>query len=180
MMFPQQKQGIRAEILGEVLGKDASGIREGVLKGNEDILRSEYTLAKKADTPAAQILKEQLADEQNALSNYAQERIKNTGANRHFDSDYSRGQAINDAFAGDEGVTGWFKKQKNDLYQAAKDKVGDNAINTSHVDDLLANKQFRAGLGLKGNEGVAKSAQDLIELAKTVGFEDRGWKISPS
>ena len=174
------EQNIRAEILQEVLGKDASGIREGVLKGNEDILRSEYTLAKKADTPAAQILKQQLADEQNALSNYAQERVNNTGANRNFNSDYERGQAINDAFTGDEGATGWFKKQKNDLYQAAKDKVGDNPINTSHVDDLLANKQFRAGLGLKGNETVAKSAQQLIELAKTVGFEDEVGKFHPA
>ena len=174
------EQNVRAQILSEVLGKDASGIREGVLKGNEDILRNEYTLAKKADTPAAQILKQQLADEQNALSNYAQERINNTGANRHFDSDYSRGQAINDAFAGDEGIKGWFKKQKNDLYEEAKNKVGDNPINTSHVDDLLANKQFRAGLGLKGNEGVARSAQDLIELAKTAGFEDEFGKFHPA
>lgn len=174
------EQNVRAEILQEVLGKDATGIREGVLKGNEDILRSEYTLAKKADTPAAQILKQQLADEQNALSNYAQERVNNTGANRNFNSDYERGQSINDAFTSDEGATGWFKQQKNDLYQAAKDKVGDNAINTSHVDDLLANKQFRAGLGLKGNETVAKSAQQLIELAKTVGFEDEFGKFHPA
>jgi hypothetical protein len=177
---PAAEQNVRAQILSEVLGKDASGIREGVLKGNEDILRNEYTLAKKADTPAAQILKQQLADEQNALSNYSQERINNTGANRHFDSDYSRGQAINDAFAGDEGIKGWFKKQKNDLYEEAKNKVGDNPITTSNVDDLLANKQFRAGLGLKNNEGVAKSAQDLIELAKTVGFEDDVGKFHPA
>jgi len=174
-----KEQNIRAEIVQEVLGRDAAGIREGVLKGNEDLLRNEYTLAKKADTPEAQVMKQQLADEQNALSNYAQERIANTGANRNFNSDYSRGQAINDAFAGDEGITGWFKNQKNELYQTAKDKVGDNPINTSHVDSLLEDKQFRAGLGLKNNEGVAKSAQDLIELAKTVGFKDEAGQLHP-
>ena len=62
----------------------------------------------------------------------------------------------------------------------AKNKVGDNPINTTHVDDLLANKQFRSGLGLKGNEGVARSAQELIELAKTVGFEDDVGKFHPA
>jgi hypothetical protein len=175
-----KEQNVRAEILQEVLGNEGSGIREGVLKGNEDTLRNEYTLAKKGDTPAAQIMKQQLADEQNALSNYAQERVNNTGANRNFNSDYERGQSINDAFTGDEGLTSWFKNQKNDLYQTAKDKVGDNPISTSNVDDLLANKQFRAGLGLKGNETVAKSAQDLINLAKTVGFEDEFGKFHPA
>jgi hypothetical protein len=177
---PPKEQAVRGEILQDVLGNQTNGIRQGVLTGNEDMLRNEYTLAKKSDTPAAQIMKDQLAKEQVAISNYAQDRVNRTGANQNFANDYERGQAINNAFAGDEGVTGWFKQQKNDLYQTAKDTVGDNPITTNNVDNLLSNKQFRASLGLKGNENVAKSAENLINLAKTVGFEDEFGNFHPA
>lgn len=174
------EQKTRASILSEVLGEDATGIRQGVLTGNEDTLRNEHALAKRGDTAAAKLMQEQLAKEQTALSNYAQERVNRTGANQNFVNDYERGQLINDAFAGDEGLTGWFKSQKNQLYDAAKATVGDNPISTSHVDNLLQNKQFRAGLGLKGNEGVAKSAENLIDLAKNTGFEDEFGNFHPA
>lgn len=174
------EQRTRASILSEVLGEDATGIRQGVLTGNEDILRNEHALAKRGDTAAAKLMQEQLAKEQNALSNYAAERVNRTGANQNFVNDYERGQLINDAFAGDEGLTGWFKSQKSQLYDAAKATVGDNPISTSHVDNLLQNKQFRAGLGLKGNEGVAKSAENLINLAKNTGFEDEFGNFHPA
>jgi hypothetical protein len=177
---PPKEQAVRQEILQDVLGNQTNGIRQGVLTGNEDMLRNEYTLAKKGDTPASQIMKDQLAKEQTAISNYAQDRVNRTGANQNFANDYERGQAINNAFAGDEGVTGWFKQQKNDLYQTAKDTVGDNPITTNNVDSLLSNKQFRASLGLKGNENVAKSAENLINLAKTVGFEDEFGTFHPA
>jgi hypothetical protein len=174
------EQKIRAKIVSDVLGEETGGIRPGVLTGNENTLRDEYTLAKKADTKIAQDLKEQFAKEQVALSDYAKKRIENTGANKNFIHNEERGQVINDAFAGDEGLIGWFKNQKQNLYDTAKTRVGDNPINTGHVDTLLENKQFRAGLGLKGNEGVAKSAQDLIELAKNTGFEDQFGKLHPA
>jgi hypothetical protein len=177
---PPKEQAVRQEILQDVLGNQTGGIRQGVLTGNEDMLRNEYTLAKKGDTQAAQIMKNQLANEQVAISNYAQDRVNRTGANQNFANDYERGQAINGAFAGDEGVTGWFKQQKNDLYQTAKDTVGDNPITTNNVDNLLSNKQFRASLGLKGNENVAKSAENLINLAKNVGFEDEFGNFHPA
>jgi hypothetical protein len=85
---------------------------------------------------------------------------------------YERGQRINDAFAGDEGLAGFFKGEKKKLYDDVTSKVGDNPIQTSNVENLFADKQFKAGLGLKGNEGVARSAEELINLAKTVGFKD--------
>ena len=169
---PPKEQAVRGEILQDVLGNQTNGIRQGVLTGNEDMLRNEYTLAKKGDTPAAQVMKDQLAKEQVAISNYAQDRVNRTGANRNFADDYERGQAINGAFAGDEGLLGWFKQQESDLYQNAKNTVGDKPIVTNNVDKLLSNQQFRSGLGLTGNEKVVESAEKLINLAKTVGFED--------
>ena len=176
-----KEQQTRAQIATEILGnKDA--VRSGVVTGNEDTLRNEHTEAKSANqTPKAQVLREQIANEQNALSNYAQKRIENTGASPTLTSDYERGQAINDAFAGDQGLTGFFKTEKNRLYDEARAKVGENPIKTNNVDNLLSNEQFRAGLGLKGNEGVAASAEKLINLAKTMGFEDEfGNKYAPN
>jgi len=176
-----KEQQTRAQIATEILG-DKDAVRTGVITGNEDTLRNEHTEAKSSNqTPKAQVLRDQLAREQNALSNYAQDRIKNTGASQTLTSDYERGQAINDAFAGDQGLTGFFKTAKNQLYDEAKTKVGENPIKTGHVDTLLNNEQFRAGLGLKGNEGVASSAEKLINLAKTIGFEDEfGNKYAPN
>jgi hypothetical protein len=94
-------------------------------------------------------------------------------------SDYERGQLMNDAIAGDDGFTGFLKQQKQALYNEARNKVGDNPIQTDAVNNLLQNKQFRASLGLRGNEGVAKSAEQLIELARTVGFEDQARNVLP-
>jgi hypothetical protein len=169
---PTKEQQTRAQIATEILGnKDA--VRTGVITGNEDTLRNEHTEAKSSNqTPKAQLLRDQIANEQNALSNYAQDIIDKTGASKTLTSDYERGQAINDAFAGENGLTGFIKKAKQNLYDEAKAKVGDNPITTSHVDNLFNNEQFKAGAGLKGNEGVLSSAQKLIDLARNVGFED--------
>jgi hypothetical protein len=176
---PPTEQALRAEIANEVLG-DTGQVRSGVITGNENILRQEYTEARSANpTPKSEILKKQIADEQNALTRYAEKRIENTGASKNLPSDYERGQLMNDAIAGDDGLTGFLRQQKQSLFDEARNKVGDNPIQTDSVNKLLQNKQFRAGLGLKNNEGVAKSAEQLIELARTVGFEDRAGNILP-
>lgn len=176
---PATEQQLRSQIANEVLG-DTGQVRSGVITGNENTLRQEYTEARSANpTPKSEILKKQIADEQNALTRYAEKRIEATGASRNLPSDYERGQLMNDAIAGDDGLTGFLKQQKQALYDEARNKVGDNPIQTNAVNTLLQNKQFRAGLGLKGNEGVAKSAEQLIELARTVGFEDRAGNVLP-
>jgi hypothetical protein len=176
---PATEQALRAEIANEVLG-DTGQVRSGVITGNENILRQEYTEARSANpTPKSELLKKQIADEQNALTRYAEQRIENSGASKNLPSDYERGQLMNDAIAGDDGLTGFLRQQKQALFDEARNKVGDNPIQTNAVNNLLQNKQFRAGLGLKNNEGVAKSAEQLIELARTVGFEDRAGNILP-
>ena len=176
---PATEQQLRSQIANEVLG-DTGQVRSGVITGNENTLRQEYTEARSANpTPKSEILKRQIAEEQNALTRYAEKRIEATGASRNLPSDYERGQLMNDAIAGDDGLTGFLKKEKQALYDEARNKVGNNPIQTDAVNKLLQNQQFRAGLGLKGNEGVAKSAEQLIELARTVGFEDRAGNVLP-
>jgi len=176
---PVAEQQTRSQIANEIMG-DGNQIRSGVITGNENTLRNEYTEARSANpTPTSDLLKRQIAEEQNSLSRYAEKRIENTGASKNLPTDYERGQLMNDAIAGDEGLTGYLKTAKQSLYDEARAKVGDNPIQSNAVTNLLENKQFRAGLGLKNNEGVAKSAEQLIELAKTVGFEDRAGNVLP-
>jgi hypothetical protein len=176
---PSAEQATRSQIANEILG-DTGQVRSGVVTGNENTLRQEYTEARSANpTPKSELLKRQIAEEQNALSRYAEKRIENSGASKNLPTDYERGQLMNDAIASDEGLTGYLKKAKQELFDNARAKVGDNPIQSNSVANLLENKQFRAGLGLKGNEGVAKSAEQLIELARTVGFEDRAGNVLP-
>jgi len=177
----KSEQQTRSQIATEILGPDA-GVREGVVTANENTLRNEHTLAKQSRiTPEGEVLKEQIAKEQNSLSDYAKKRIENTGADQLLQDDYERGERINNAFAGEEGATGFLKKAKNALYEDARASVGNNPIATSHVNSLFENPQFQAGAGLRGNEGVLKSAQSLIKLAKETGFEDEfGNKFAPN
>jgi hypothetical protein len=173
------EQETRATIAAEILG-DVNRIRPGVLTGNENTLRTEYTEAKMPQpTPSGELLKRQLADEQTALSRYAQQRVQNSGASPTLMNPYERGERINSALfptnpqeAPYEGLTGALNLEKRTLYNEVKSKVGANPIESTHVSDLLKDKQFRAGLGLKGNEGVASSAEELINLARTTGFRD--------
>jgi hypothetical protein len=169
---PITEQTTRSQIANEILG-DTGQVRPGVITGNENTLRNEHTKAKMANpTPEGELFKQQIANEQVALSNYAQKRIENTGASPTLVTPYERGQRINDAFAGDDGLAGFFKGEKRKLYDDVTQKVGNNPIETSNVENLFADKQFKAGLGLKGNEGVAKAAEDLINHAKEIGFKD--------
>lgn len=166
---PSNEQVIRSQAIQEVM--PGQQVRPGVVSGNENTLRNEYTKAK-MDTPEGRLFKQQIANEQVALSDYAQKRVENSGASPTLVTPYERGQRINDAFAGDEGLAGFFKGEKKKLYNDVAEKVGENPISSTHVEDLLADKQFKAGLGLKGNEGVGRSAEELINHAKTIGFKD--------
>lgn len=169
-----------AQVVREILGEEG-GVRPGVLTRNENTLRNEFAEAKMSNpTLRGQVLKEQIANEQNALYRYAEKRIDETGSNKNLLSDYERGQVLHDAMASQEGLRGFFKQEKQTLFDDAKAKVGDNPIVTTKVDDLLADKQFRASLGLGGNEGVAASAEQFIRLAKEVGFKDEFGVVHPA
>ena len=176
---PLNEQQTRSEI-AQKLGIEK--VRTGVMTGNENQLRNEVLLAKKsADTPEGQLMKDQLSEEQRALSNFAQKRIEATGADQVLKNDYERGERVNEAFTGkDNSLNTFLKQEKQKLYDDAYKKIGNNPIEANNVDSLLNDKQFKAGLGLKGNENVANSASQLIELAKTVGFKDEFGNVYPA
>jgi hypothetical protein len=177
---PLEEQRLKAEVLQDIL-KDNKQIRPGVLTGNEDILRMEYNEAKRADkSPAGQILKEQIVNEQNALSNYAQERIKNTGSNRLLDTPEKQGYALNNAVIGRfdpktgeyEGMLGFIQKLKHEVYEEGRKKVGDNPVGVTNFENLLNSKKLQADLKMGGNTDFTAGLRDLLDQYKTEGFTD--------
>lgn len=168
---PTVEQATRAEIANEVLG-DTGQVRSGVLTGNENTLRQEYTEARSANpTPKSELLKKQIADEQNALTRYAEKRVEATGASKNLPSDYERGQLMNDAIASSEGLTGFFKQAKEGLYNEARLKVGDNPVASHTLENLLNSSKFKSELKLKGIKDFTEGLDELLQLHKTQGFE---------
>ena len=175
---PLNEQQLKAEILQDVL-KDSKQIRPGVLSGNEDVLRTEYNEAKRADkSPVGQILKEQIVNEQNALTNYALDRIQNTGASRLLNTPEKRGYAMNNAVIGRfdsktgefEGMLGFIQKLKHDVYEAGRKKVGDNPVESTNFQNQLNNPDLQDFLKAKGSKDFTEGVQGFLTSHKTRGF----------
>ena len=175
---PLQEQALKSEVLQDVL-KDSKQIRPGVLSGNEDTLRMEYNEAKRADkSPAGQILKEQIVNEQNALTNYALDRIKNTGASRLLNTPEKRGYAMNNAVIGRfdpktgefEGMLGFIQKLKHEVYEAGRKKVGDNPVESTNFQNELNNPDLQDFLKAKGSKDFTEGVQGFLTSHKTRGF----------
>jgi hypothetical protein len=180
---PVSEQRLRSQIVQEVAPE--GGVRPGVVTGNENTLRTEYTKAK-LGTPEGEVYKQKIANEQAALSKFAEDRVNATGASTRLINDEQRGTTINDVFHGqspmDElptSITGYLNQAKKQVYDSAFQKVGNNQINTTHIDDLLKDPQWAAGLKIKGVEGVQSAAQEYLNLAKTVGFKDANGVLHP-
>jgi hypothetical protein len=180
---PINEQRLRAQIVQEVAPE--GGVRPGVVTGNENTLRTEYTKAK-LGTPEGDVYKQKIANEQAALSKFAEDRVNATGASTRLINDEQRGTTINDVFHGQSAmddaptsITGYLNQAKKKVYDSAFEQVGNNQINTSHIDDLLKDPQWAAGLKIKGVEGVQSAAQEYLKLAKTVGFKDANGVLHP-
>jgi hypothetical protein len=173
------EQLTRADILRPIL-KDSKQIRPGVITGNENTLRAEYNEAKRPDkSPYGHMLQEQIASEQNALTNFANERIEKTGASRALINDEERGNALNNGFIGKfdantgeyEGIKGYLNKLKHDVYKMALKKVGDNPVNATTFENQLNNKQFKAELEAKGQKDFTSGIQKILDLHNTEGLQ---------
>ena len=68
---------------------------------------------------------------------------------------------------------------KQQIYDSAYSKVGNNKINSSNADSFFNNPQTRATFETDGTLNVLDGAKKKIELAKTVGFELPDGKIAP-
>jgi hypothetical protein len=166
-----EEQAVRANIAQQIY---PDGVRNGVITGNENTLRDEVAAAKTPNqTPATQVIRSQIANEQQALSDFAEQRVNATGASPTIGSNEERGRVINDALYGpDNSLTSYLSDAKKQIYDTARATAGDNPITTGHVDALFNDPQFQAGVRLRGNDSALSGAQDLINLARTTGFRD--------
>lgn len=176
LKLPNQQQAVN--IVQEVLGPE-SDVRPGVVTQNLNTLKNEYTEANLAKpTPRSDLLKRQIANEQTALSEYAKNRIAQTGADTNLVDPYARGERINNAFAGNydkatgefQGLTGFLKKEKSALYDEAKRTVGTNPIESSTIEKLLNNPQFNSTA--KASKVPLEGFKELLQQHKTTGFEN--------
>lgn len=172
---PMNEQMLRSQIAQEIM--PGAGVRPGVVTGNENLLRNEYTKAK-LDTDEGRLFKQQIANEQAALSKYAEERVNATGASKTLINDEQRGQSINNVFHGIDpedmsgaSITGYLNQAKRQIYDSAFNKVGNNQIKTTHIDrfvnDPLEITTFKAA----GQKQLLESAKEFIDLARTTGFK---------
>jgi len=181
---PVNEQMLRSQIAQEIM--PGGGVRPGVVTGNENLLRNEYTKAK-LDTPEGQLFKQQIANEQTALSKYAEDRVNATGASRSLINDEQRGQSINDVIhgvspdgSGPLSLMGYFKDSKKQIYDSAFQRVGNNQIKTANTDSFFNNAQQLATAEKDGTLNFLNGAKKEIELAKTVGYELPDGKIAPA
>jgi len=182
---PVAEQQLRSQLFQEVL-PDLKP-RPGVITGNDNLLRNEHGLASMAEpSPLGMKLKEQIANEQVGFSNYAQERVNATGASRSFTNEEQRGNFLNDVAHGtsrddlaSSSLTGYLNQAKQQIYDSAFSKVGNNKINSTNADSFFSNPQTRATFETDGTLNVLDGAKKKIELAKTVGFELPDGKIAP-
>jgi hypothetical protein len=171
------EQQLRSQMFQEVL----PGVqpRPGVVTGNENLLRNEHALANMSDpSPLGLKMKEQIANEQIGLSNFAEERVKATGARSTFTNEEQRGNFVNDVAYGKSpedmdstSFTGYLNQAKKQIYDSAFEKAGNNKINSSHIDDLFNNKQEIATFKAAGTSQLLEAAKDLINEAKNTGFK---------
>jgi hypothetical protein len=181
---PVNEQILRSQAVQEVM--PGVGVRPGVVTGNENLLRNEHTKAK-LDTPEGQLFKEQIANEQIALSKYAEDRVNATGASQTLINDEQRGGRINDVFHGVDpsepssaSITGYLNQVKKEIYNDAFTKVGNERINTSHADSLFADPQVKSTFKAAGTTNVLQGAKELIALAKSTGFKLPDGTLAPA
>ena len=164
------EQRTRAQIISEI--NPTGRPRSGLITGNENTIRNEYALANSSErTPAGDILKQEIANEQQALPNYAKKIIEDTGADQLLPDNESRAVRIRNALDGTEGLAKDIENVKKQIYQEAFQKVGNNPVEPTSIESLLNSKQFQAELKLKKLQDFTGGARELLDLHKTEGFE---------
>ena len=164
------EQAIRAEIISKINPEGRP--RTGLITGNENRIRDEYALANSSErSQKGDILKQEIANEQQALPRYAENIVKNTGADQNLLDNESRAYRVRNALDSKEGLYKDIETAKSEIYQDAFKAVGDNPVEASAIESLLNNKQFQAELKLKKLQDFTGGAKELLDLHKTEGFE---------
>ena len=165
---PQAEQTARANIAAQIV---PGRVRPSVLNGNSDTMRTELALANAANpTPTGQLLKGQIAEEQNGLSEFAKQRVAATGASPTLINDYSRGAFVTGVLGPEDGMMNFLNTEKQKAYAnvfAQGNTVPAVPTNTSA---LLSSPEFLGRLKQSEMSGLASGTSDLLDAAMGESF----------
>lgn len=145
------EQNDKTQVLNRI-GLDTA--RKSAIEGNGLQAATESQIAK-LNSPAGQIIKQQLDKENQALTNHAANIVESTGGTLGTDnaSLLNRGQTIAAPF---DGLRDYFRAAKANLYNEAQQRLGDTPIqNMPNLESLLANPEFKNSL-------LAQDKQNLL------------------
>jgi len=176
----QVERGNRAAVASEIMGDNVGSVREAVLSGKEEDYRNEYMLAKAAEpTPEGEIIKNQLASEQNQLSHYAGNIVEDTDTSPTLLNDAARGGFVRAALSGgvdDDGVAsgmmGAIKNAKTQAYNKVMTEGAKTAAKADNLTTLLADPVFNAELKRQGMTDLGSGTADLLKTTMQTGFKD--------
>lgn len=166
----KDEQAVRAAIASEVVG-DLGQVRSSVVKGNPLEMGIEHFAAAHPDqSPFNEAMRFQIAKEQQAISRYAEGIVRDTGSDMSM-SDYERGERVNGALAGEEGLKKLFANEKEKIFLEAQRQHGDNPVAADGFEkNVLDNVEFQGLLKLRGLPDFIGGLKDLYRIHKTTGL----------
>lgn len=159
----EAQRGQRAQILSRVGIENA---RESSLSGDRMNAATDFQLTKFREEPAGQAAGAQFEHEKQALTQHAENIVKDTGGTVGTDQDslQSRGRTIAAPF---DALREWFDKQHAEDYAKAKERLGTTPIgNMDSVQNLLNDRTVKNTLAADNKTPLISAVQDQLDYFK--------------
>jgi hypothetical protein len=165
-----EAQTSRAQVLKDV-GIDTA--RQSALSGDAAAAATDYQLGK-FNEPAGAAAKEQFAAEKNALQNYGEGIVKDTGGTIGLDQDtrLARGNTILQPL---EGLKQWFDDNTSKLYAEAKERAQGQPVALNGVNEALAKKS-----SFSGNTDTLQLRNGVTDRMGELGMLDKEGNVVAS
>ena len=156
------EQGDKSQVLNRI-GLDTA--RKSAIEGNGLQAATESQVAK-LNSPAGQIIKQQMDKENQALANHASAIVDSTGGTSGMDNSslLNRGQTIASPF---DGLRDYFKTAKDNLYNEVQQKMGNTPIQSMpKLDALLSDPSFKNSLLAQDKQNLLTGVTNQLEEFK--------------
>jgi hypothetical protein len=157
------EQNDKTQVLNRI-GLDTA--RKSAIEGNGLQAATESQIAK-LNSPAGQIIKQQLDKENQALTNHAANIVESTGGTVGTDNSslLNRGQTIAAPF---DGLRDYFRTAKQNLYQEAEQRLGSTPIQSMpNLDNLLNDPSFKNSLLAQDKQNLLTGITNQLQEFKT-------------
>jgi len=168
------EQAVRAGIANDL------GVlpRPGVVNGNPATLAAETILKKDGTSAQGQVIAQQIATEQAAMHDLADNIVQSTGKNTRLGDAGSAG-IVQDAI-GREGLEGYYRAGIKQLYSAADKRAAGTPVQTPTVDAIMADPATESLMRVAGVQSLHSGLQGLIDSFKRSGFADESGAAAPN